>query len=105
MICSIYQHLITMILRCYFWFHRLYLGQEYSRGYHLEINKLYTNFQFAFRIMYRIGLPPQAYEIDAGTNVTISGWGALAAGGPSPLDLQYVEIPIVDREICANAYR
>lgn len=26
-------------------------------------------------------------------------------GGPSPLDLQYVEIPIVDREICANAYR
>lgn len=37
--------------------------------------------------------------------MTISGWGALQSGGPSPLNLQYVEIPVVDREICANAYR
>lgn len=53
----------------------------------------------------RIQLPEQDYEIVAGTNVTISGWGALSSGGASPRDLQYVEIPIVDREICANAYR
>lgn len=56
-------------------------------------------------IKCRIQLPLQDYELDAGTNVTISGWGALSAGGISPLDLQYVEIPIVDRDICANAYR
>lgn len=47
----------------------------------------------------------QDYELVAGINVTISGWGALSSGGNFPLDLQYVEIPVVDREICANAYR
>lgn len=50
-------------------------------------------------------MPPQDSDLDAGTNVTISGWGALSSGGPSPLNLQYVEIPVVDRDICANAYR
>lgn len=63
-------------------------------------------FQFMFFLtLCRIQLPSQDYELDAGINVTISGWGALSAGGPSPLNLQYVEIPIVDRDICANAYR
>lgn len=50
-------------------------------------------------------MPEQDYELDAGTNVTISGWGALSSGGNFPLDLYYVEIPVVDRDICANAYR
>jgi len=52
-----------------------------------------------------IQLPQQGYELEPGENVTISGWGALSSGGPSPLDLQYVEIPVVDRGVCANAYR
>lgn len=50
-------------------------------------------------------MPQQDHDLDAGINVTISGWGALSSGGVSPLNLQYVEIPVVDRAICANAYR
>lgn len=53
----------------------------------------------------RIQLPEQDYDLFAGTNVTISGWGRLSAGGIAPLNLQYVEIPVIDREACANAYR
>jgi len=52
-----------------------------------------------------IQLPLQDDDLDSGVNVTISGWGTLSSGGVSPLNLQYVEIPVVDRDICANAYR
>lgn len=51
-----------------------------------------------------IQLPPQDSDLDSGTEVTISGWGALSAGGSFPLDLQYVQVPVVDRDVCANAY-
>ncbi|GLV45270.1 uncharacterized protein CBL_05370 [Carabus blaptoides fortunei] len=35
---------------------------------------------------------------------TVSGWGALASGGTYPTKLQFVEIPVIDRETCQKRY-
>lgn len=50
-----------------------------------------------------IALPTQGYRVPAGTIVTISGWGALRQGGPSPNVLQVVAAPIVDEALCDRA--
>ncbi|MGI9510102.1 MAG: S1 family serine peptidase [Geminicoccaceae bacterium] len=41
-----------------------------------------------------------------GSDVLVTGWGALAEGGASPTQLQAVEVPIVSRDNCndANSY-
>ncbi|KAJ8918088.1 hypothetical protein NQ315_011545 [Exocentrus adspersus] len=35
---------------------------------------------------------------------TITGWGTLTEGGSAPSILQMVQVPIVDQEVCSNAY-
>jgi hypothetical protein len=41
---------------------------------------------------------------DPGVVSTVSGWGALSEGGPSPDDLQAVEVPIISNEEAQAAY-
>jgi hypothetical protein len=41
---------------------------------------------------------------DPGVVSTVSGWGALSEGGPSPDDLQAVEVPIISNEDAQAAY-
>ncbi|XP_065367544.1 trypsin zeta-like [Calliphora vicina] len=40
----------------------------------------------------------------AGTLTTITGWGALVEGGPSPSTLQEVKVPVVRQEECNEDY-
>lgn len=47
-----------------------------------------------------VALPQMYEEVTAGTNITVSGWGSLTFGGPSPNLLQYVEIPVVSNAEC-----
>lgn len=51
-----------------------------------------------------IALPIQDQYLAAGTRSVVSGWGALIEGGPSPLQLQAVSVPIVSRERCNVLY-
>jgi secreted trypsin-like serine protease len=41
-----------------------------------------------------------------GSNLLVTGWGTLTEGGTSPVDLQRVQVPLVDRTNCndANSY-
>jgi len=41
---------------------------------------------------------------DPGVTSTVSGWGALTEGGPSPDDLQAVEVPIISNEDAQASY-
>lgn len=52
----------------------------------------------------KISLPLQGQYIPDGTRSVVSGWGALSEGGPSPVQLQAVSVPIVSRERCDAFY-
>lgn len=52
-----------------------------------------------------IPLPIQGRKVPAGSISLVSGWGALEQGGPSPLQLQFVAVPIVDDKLCETAVR
>lgn len=41
----------------------------------------------------------------AGTRVAVTGWGNLASGGTSPLELQKVQLNIIDFNKCYDLYR
>jgi len=51
-----------------------------------------------------VALPPQGLIVEHGTDSRVSGWGALSQGGPAPEVLQVVTVPIVNNEICGEAY-
>ena len=49
--------------------------------------------------------PPQAVaEPSDGTKCWLTGWGRLASGGAVPDYLQQVEVPVVSRARCDQAY-
>ena len=51
-----------------------------------------------------ISLPSQGSDVSSG-NVQVSGWGYLVEnGGTLPSALQIVDVNVVDRETCNNAY-
>jgi secreted trypsin-like serine protease len=55
------------------------------------------------------GIPVASLATDdgnVGNNLLATGWGALTQGGSSPIDLQRVQLPLVDRANCndANSY-
>ena len=39
-----------------------------------------------------------------GVSATISGWGALSEGGKTPAVLQTVEVPMIRKSVCSEAY-
>ena len=49
-------------------------------------------------------MPKQGEDWGAGTFAVVSGWGTLSPGGSSPDTLRAVTVPIVDREVCVEAY-
>ncbi|KAJ8918086.1 hypothetical protein NQ315_011543 [Exocentrus adspersus] len=51
-----------------------------------------------------ISLVPEGGAPQAGLIATISGWGALSEGGPSPTILQVVRVPVVSQSDCRAAY-
>lgn len=44
-------------------------------------------------------------EVDEGVLATITGWGATREGGSAPDDLQIVNIPIISKTVCSEAYK
>lgn len=51
-----------------------------------------------------IDLPSADLVLAGGTLTTVTGWGALTEGGSSPLQLQAVVVPIVERDECNALY-
>ncbi|XP_034165942.2 serine protease 27-like [Pangasianodon hypophthalmus] len=43
-------------------------------------------------------------DFPPGTNVWVTGWGAISFSGPYPETLQEVQVPIVNNSACANSY-
>jgi trypsin len=43
-------------------------------------------------------------DVEAGTELTVAGWGTLEEGGDSPEELMKVTVPAVSREDCNAAY-
>lgn len=52
-----------------------------------------------------IPLPIHGRNVPAGSIALVTGWGALEQGGPSPSQLQYVAVPIVEDGLCEVAVR
>ena len=51
-----------------------------------------------------IDLPYLNQPVPGGTLTTVTGWGTLSEGGPIPMQLQEVQVPIVSNDICQQAY-
>jgi trypsin len=51
-----------------------------------------------------IDLPTSTDLPAAGTSVVVTGWGALQEGGTVSPTLQYVEIPVIDKQECEQDY-
>lgn len=51
-----------------------------------------------------IDLPYLNQPVPGGTLTTVTGWGSLSEGGPSPSQLQEVQVPIVSNDVCQQAY-
>ncbi|KAJ8918087.1 hypothetical protein NQ315_011544 [Exocentrus adspersus] len=51
-----------------------------------------------------IALAREGGAPEAGSTATITGWGALSEGGPSPTILQVVRVPVVSQADCRAAY-
>lgn len=51
-----------------------------------------------------IALPSADLVLADGVATTVTGWGALIENGTSPLQLQAVTVPIVNRETCNELY-
>jgi secreted trypsin-like serine protease len=49
-------------------------------------------------------LPPSGFDVSAGTKCFVTGWGKLHESGSFPKRLNQAEVPIVDRQHCANTY-
>ncbi|XP_078580459.1 chymotrypsinogen A-like [Branchiostoma floridae x Branchiostoma japonicum] len=49
-------------------------------------------------------LPDASDTFPAGTNCTATGWGVLEDGGTQPTSLYQVELPVIERSLCAQAY-
>jgi len=70
-----------------------------------DICLVYTSTAFQLNAkVARVSLPAQDQEWSAGTTVTVSGWGTLSEGGPSPDTLQSVDVPTVSDAECREAY-
>ncbi|KAL2816008.1 trypsin-like cysteine/serine peptidase domain-containing protein [Aspergillus cavernicola] len=52
-----------------------------------------------------VDLPTSSSLPSAGTTATATGWGALEEGGDVSPNLQFVELPIVDKQECASDYQ
>lgn len=76
-----------------------------SRGLYNDVAvlKLRRNLVFGSKVM-PIGLPPKGYRIRAGTDLLVSGWGALKWQGSGPERLQKVFVPYVPNDVCAEIY-
>ncbi|XP_004929525.1 trypsin, alkaline C [Bombyx mori] len=44
------------------------------------------------------------YNVPDGAVVTAIGWGALSHGGPSPQQLQHVDVNIINHQLCVERY-
>ncbi|XP_063705348.1 trypsin-3-like [Culicoides brevitarsis] len=76
-----------------------------SNGYDSDvaIMKLSEPLRFSAEVQ-PIKLAPRGYQVGDGDTVVVSGWGALASGGSSPMYLYQVAVPTVNQQVCANAY-
>lgn len=84
----------------------VYLHEEYDEEdlvNDIAILKLSENLVYGVGVQ-PIALPPVELELEVGTSTILAGWGRLQYGGISPDQLQSVILPVVDREVCAEAY-
>jgi trypsin len=71
------------------------------------INIFSVSFQVSVPFTFGTGVRPIALtstEPAAGTLAVCSGWGTLTSGGSLPIQLQAVEVFIISRAACNNAY-
>lgn len=52
-----------------------------------------------------VNLPALDFSLDAGVVARVTGWGYLTTNGPSSEQLMAVDVPIVDRDVCYEAFR
>jgi len=75
-----------------------------SRTMENDISLLKISTPFTFNDYVKAIPLPAAGESFSGS-ATVTGWGTLSSGGPTPAILQKVDVPIVSDEECQRAYR
>ncbi|XP_008579100.1 PREDICTED: transmembrane protease serine 11G-like, partial [Galeopterus variegatus] len=71
----------------------------------IAVVKLSTPIAFSHDV-HRVCLPDATFEVLPGSNVFVTGWGALKANGPLPNTLRQVEVKTISNDICneVNVY-
>lgn len=72
-------------------------------SFDLAVFTLASPLEFS-ELIQPIGLPSLNQAVAGGTEATISGWGSLSEGGPSPNQLQVVRVPVVENSVCHTLY-
>ncbi|XP_046748453.1 trypsin-7-like [Diprion similis] len=73
----------------------------YTIDYDMGIIEIDGEFEFGDNVQ-PVSLPD--VEPSAGTNGNVTGWGALWQGGSVAKQLQRVCVPVIPRDVCAEAY-
>lgn len=80
---------------------------QYDPG---NINKDFSVLTLDAEIEFGFGAQPSLLEVQGapdkpvGTMANVTGWGVLWEDGPNSKQLQVVELPLVDRTVCQQAY-
>ncbi|XP_046429949.1 trypsin-1-like [Neodiprion fabricii] len=75
---------------------------SYAIDFDLALLELDSDVEF-HETVQPVSLPDS--EVEAGTIVNVTGWGALRQGGSAARSLQRVSVQIVPRDLCAKAYK
>ncbi|XP_069679949.1 trypsin delta-like [Periplaneta americana] len=84
-----------------YFIHPDYDGNMDHPNYDIAVIKVSNPFVYSSTVQ-PLSLPALAPEV--GTSVVVTGWGRLVDGGPTPTQLQQVEVNIVDFDECNKDY-
>lgn len=74
-----------------------------TMDYDISILELAEPLKFTTGVQ-KIRLPIEGEELEAGTTVTISGWGKLSEGGSSSDTLKQVDVHVISEDDCQMIY-
>ena len=85
---------------------KIVLHEQYDSSnfdYDIALIKLSNPISYTERVK-PVCLPPAGLDVNVGTKCWVTGWGKLDESGSFPKRLYQAEVPIVDRQDCANTY-
>ncbi|XP_035776407.1 trypsin-7-like [Anopheles albimanus] len=75
---------------------------EYTIEY--DVSLLRVNLDFVGQFISAVTLPPATSGYAPGTRANVSGWGLQSVPGPLPMQLQWIDVPLISMDDCRNRW-